>query len=106
MKILSVILLLGTMFFSSFSDTFLEDYLENLLESKYSYISDGKNHLELDFEIHETRNTVSIFVEIDDDYYRQRNNFNKTTFNNYIKQIEKTAKSEANGKNVIVKSNF
>jgi hypothetical protein len=90
----------------SFTDTYLEDHLEDVLEAKYGYISDNSRYLELDFDIHEQGNNIYIRVKVDDDSYREKSGFSKNVFNNYVKQIEKTAKSEAKGKNVIVNSYF
>ena len=90
----------------SFTDTYLEDHLEDVLEAKYGYISDNSRYLELDFDIHEQGNNIYIRVKVDDDSYREKSSFSKKVFDNYVKQIEKTAKSEAKGKNVIVNSYF
>ena len=62
--------------------------------------------MEVDFDVDEKGNTIYVKVEVDDDSYREKSSFSKNVFNNYIKQIEKTAKSEAKGKNVIVNSYF
>lgn len=101
--ILCLIIVLATF---SLADTYLEDHLEDILEAKYSYISDNSRYLELDFDVHEQENTVYVEVKVDDDSYRDKSNFSRNVFNNYVKQIEKTAKSEVKGKNVIVNSYF
>ena len=101
--ILCLIIVLATF---SLADTYLEDHLEDILEAKYSYISDNSRYLELDFDVHEQGNTVYVEVKVDDDSYRDKSNFSRNVFNNYVKQIEKTAKSEVKGKNVIVNSYF
>ncbi len=101
--ILCLIVILGSF---SFADTYLEDHIEDMLEAKYGYISDNSKYLELDFDVDEKGNTIYVKVEVDDDSYREKSSFSKNVFNNYIKQIEKTAKSEAKGKNVIVNSYF
>lgn len=90
----------------AFADTYLEDHIEDMLEAKYGYISDNSKYLELDFDVHEQGNTIYVKVKVDDDSYREKSSFSKNVFNNYVKQIEKTAKSEAKGKNVIVNSYF
>ena len=89
-----------------FSDSIREEKIEDLLEAKYGYISDNSKYLELDFDVHEQGNTIYVKVKVDDDSYREKSNFSKNVFNNYVKQIENTAKSEAKGKNVIVNSYF
>ena len=89
-----------------FSDSIREEKIEDFLEAKYGYISDNSKYLELDFDVDEKGNTIYVKVEVDDDSYREKSSFSKNVFNNYIKQIEKTAKSEAKGKNVIVNSYF
>ena len=94
------------MTFFAFSDTYLEDHIEDVLEAKYSYISDNSKYLELDFDVHEKGNNLTVTVKVDDDSYKDKAGFSKRVFNNYVNQIEKTAKSEAKGKNVIVKSYF
>ena len=101
--ILCLIVILGSF---SFADTYLEDHIEDTLEAKYGYISDNSRYIELDFDVHEQGNTIYVKVKVDDDSYREKSSFSKNVFNNYVKQIEKTAKSEAKGKNVIVNSYF
>ena len=90
----------------AFADTYLEDHIEDRLEAKYGYISDNSKYLELDFDVHEQGNTIYVKVKVDDDSYREKSSFSRNVFNNYVKQIEKTVKSEAKGKNVIVNSYF
>ena len=101
--ILCLIVLMGSF---AFADTYLEDHIENVLEAKYSYISDKSKYLELDFDVHEQGNTIYVKVKVDDDSYREKSSFSRNVFNNYVKQIEKTVKSEAKGKNVIINSYF
>ena len=101
--ILCLIVILGTL---SFADTYLEEHIEDTLEAKYSYISDNSGSIELDFDVHEQGNIIYVKVKVDDDSYREKSKFSKSVFDNYVKQIEKTAKSEAKGKTVIVNSYF
>ena len=92
----------------AFSDTYLEDYLEDLLEVKYEYISDGKSNLKLDIDVDEFDNEVFVKVKIDEKYRSQKNRFNKSVYNETIRQIEADTKKEvqqkANGKKVTIRS--
>ncbi|MCP1226186.1 hypothetical protein [Sebaldella sp. S0638] len=103
-KVLVVLFFVFSIF--SFADTWLEDHIEDILEQKYEYISDGTTRLELDIDVHERKNDVLINVKVDDDYRNVKQNFNRSYYNKVIKEIEGTAKKEANGKKVIIKSIF
>ena len=101
--ILCLIVLMGSF---AFADTYLEDHIENVLEAKYSYISDKSKYLELDFDVHKDGKDVYINVTVDDDFYIAKTDFNKNIFDNYVKQIKETAQSKSKGKNIIVNSYF
>ena len=92
---------------TAMADTYLEDHLEDTLEAQYHYITDGNNNtVELDIDVREQEKNITVIVTIDDDSYNVKKSFNKKTFDNYMKKIEQTAKKEANGKNVIIKSYY
>lgn len=104
-----IILVLSILFsIVALSDTYLEDYLEDLLEIKYEYISDGKNNLKLDIDVDEFDNEVYVTVKVKKKYRYQKNNFDKSIYNKTISQIEseanKVVKEKANGKKVIMRS--
>ena len=103
-KMLVLLFFLFTIF--SLADTWLEDHLEDMLEQKYEYISDGTTRLELDIDVHERKNDILINVKVDDDYRNVKKDFNRNYYNKIVKEIENTAKKEANGKKVIIKSLF
>lgn len=103
-KMLVLLFFLFTIF--SLADTWLEDHLEDILEQKYEYISDGTTRLELDIDVHERKNDILINVKVDDDYRNVKKDFNRNYYNKIVKEIENTAKKEANGKKVIIKSLF
>ena len=106
MKKIILTFMIGILSFVSFSDTYMEDHIEDMLERKYNWISDGSNHIELDFDVHEDRNSLSVIVSVDDDSYPAKKSFKESTFNNYVKEIEKTVKNEVKDKNVTIKSYF
>ena len=107
MKKLFILLSLIVLSFTVMADTYLEEHIEDTLESKYNFITDSKNNtIELDIDVDERGKDIIIVIKVDDDYYNVKKSFDKNTFNNYVKKIEQTAKSEANGKNVIIKSYY
>ena len=89
-----------------FSGPILEEKIEDLLESKYGYISDDSKYLELDFDVHKQGKNVYVNVKVDDDFYIAKTEFNKSIFDNCIKQVEETVKSNSKGKNVVINSYF
>ena len=89
-----------------FSDSIREEKIEDLLEAKYGYISDNSKYLELDFDVHKDGKDIYINVTVDDDFYIAKIDFNKSIFDNYVKQIKETARSKSKGENIIVNSYF
>lgn len=88
----------------AFSDSVLEERIEDTLEIKYGYISDNSKYLELDFDVHKQGNNIYVRVKVDDDFYIAKGDFNKNIFDDYVKQAEQTVKSTTKGKNVIFNS--
>ena len=89
-----------------FSDSIREEKIEDFLEAKYGYISDNSKYLELDFDVHKDGKDIYINVTVDDDFYIAKIDFNKSIFDNYVKQIKETAQSKSKGENIIVNSYF
>ena len=89
-----------------FSDSRIEENIEDFLDAKYGYISDNSKYLELDFDVHKDGKNVYVNVKVDDDFYIAKTDFNKNIFDNCVKQIEESVKSRSKGKNVIINSYF
>lgn len=107
MKKLLILILMGILTFTAFSDTYWEDRIEDVLEHKYEYISDGTTSLELDFDVYEGKDIITVIVKVDDDYRRRKQNFKKSVYNNYLKKIEQTVKDEIKGeKKIEIKDYF
>lgn len=107
MKKLLIIMSLMLLSLTVMADTYLEDHIEDTLEAQYNYITDGNNNtIELDIDVREQGKNITVIITVDDDSYNVKKSFNKKTFDNYVKKIERTAKKEANGKNVIIKSYY